>query len=118
MKEKKQSITVILKRIEKVEYELSDIRKAIAECLTPTADSSDESEMEDVTFTLDDLCEAFGRKHKAYGVRLRNALEMRGVTTFSQFLAMTPGQLLDLDGIGPGTLEYTNKAMKRLGVHW
>lgn len=118
MKEKKQSITSILKRMEKVEYELSDIRKAIAECLTPTADSSDELEMEDVTFTLDDLCEAFGRKHKAYGVRLRNALEMRGVTTFSQFLAMTPGQLLDLDGIGPGTLEYTNKAMKKLGVRW
>ena len=118
MKEKKQNITTILKRIEKVEQELGDIRKAIAECLTPTADSSDESDMEDMTFTIDDLCEAFGRKHKAYGVRLRNALANTGITTFSQFLAMTPGQLLDLDGIGPGTLEYTNKAMKKLGVRW
>lgn len=116
MKEKKQSITAILKRIEKVEYELSDIRKCLVELLTPP--SSDTEKQIEVQFTMDDLCEAFGRKHKAYGVRLRNALEMRGVTTFSQFLAMTPGQLLDLDGIGPGTLEYTNKAMKRLGVHW
>lgn len=118
MKEKKQNIATILKRIEKVEQELSDIRKAIAECLTPTADESNELTEMDVTFTLDDLCEAFGRKHKAYGVRLRNALANNGITTFSQFLAMTPGQLLDLDGIGPGTLEYTNKAMKKLGVRW
>jgi hypothetical protein len=118
MKEKKQNIATILKRIEKVEYELSDIRKAIAECMTPTADSSDEPTETDVSFTLDDLCEAFGKKHKAYGVRLCNALARQGVTTFSKFLAMTPGQLLDLDGIGPGTLEYTNKAMKKLGVRW
>lgn len=118
MKEKKQNIATILKRIERVEQELSDIRKAIAECLTPTADESNKPTETDMTFTLEDLCEAFGRKHKAYGIRLRNALEMQGVTTFSQFLIMTPGQLLDLDGIGPGTLEYTNKAMKKLGVRW
>lgn len=118
MKEKKQNIATILKRIEKVEQELSDIRKAIAECLTPTADESNEPTETDVTFTLDDLCEAFGKKHKAYGVRLRNALARQGVSTFGQFLAMTPGQLLDLEGIGPGTLEYTNKAMKKLGVRW
>lgn len=118
MKEKKQNIATILKRIEKVEQELSDIRKAIAECLTPTADESNEPTEMDVTFTLDDLCEAFGKKHKGYAYRLRRALAEKGVTTFSQFLAMTPGQLLDLDGIGPGTLEYTNKAMKKLGVRW
>ena len=117
MKERKQSIAHLLKRIEKVEYELNDIRKCIAVCMTPqVADSGDEET--DIQFTLEDLWEAFGRKHKYYAVRLRHALEQRGVTTLQQFLAMTPGQLLDLDGIGPGTLEYTNNAMKHLGIDW
>lgn len=118
MKERKQSITVLLKRLEKVEYELRDIRKGIAECMTPPAADGGEAEERDVQFTLEDLWEAFGRKHSSYAVRLRNALERKGVTTLPQFLKMTPGQLLDLDGIGPGTLEYTNKAMKRLGIPW
>lgn len=118
MKEKKQSLTSLLKRLEKLESELRDIRNEIAECLTPPADDGGDAEDPDVQFTLEDLWEAFGRKHKSYAVRLRHALEQRGVTTLPQFLAMTPGQLLDLDGIGPGTLEYTNKAMKRLGIPW
>lgn len=116
MKEKKQNIIVILKRIEKIEYELSDIRNCLAELLTPPA--SDTEKQIEVQFTMDDLCEAFGRKHKSYAVRLRNALAQKGVTTLSQFLSMTPGQLLDLDGIGPGTLEQTNKVMKKLGIEW
>ena len=118
MKENRQSITALLKRIKKVEYELSDIRKCIAECMTPPAADGGEVEDQDLQFTLEDLWEAFGRKHKSYAVRLRNALERRGVTTLPQFLKMTPGQLLDLDGIGPGTLEMTNKAMKTLGIAW
>ena len=116
MKEKRQSIATILKRIEKVEYELSDIRKCLAELMTPPT-SNTEKEIE-VQFTIEDLCEAFGRKHKSYAVRLCNALEHKGITTLKQFLAMTPGQLLDLEGIGPGTLEQTNKAMKKLGIQW
>ena len=116
MKKSKQSVAAILKRIEMVEYELGEIRKAIAESMTPTVAECESPE--EVTFTMDDLCEAFGKKHKAYAARLRNALVKQGVTTFSQFLAMTPGQLLALDGIGPGTLQYANKAMKKLGVSW
>ena len=118
MKEKKQSITVLLKRLEKVEYELKDIRKGISECMTPPTTDGGEADEPVVEFTLEDLWEAFGRKHKSYGVRLRHALEQQGVTTLPQFLKMTPGQLLDLDGIGPGTLEMTNKAMKHLGIRW
>ena len=118
MKERKQSITALLKRIEKVEYELSDIRKCISECMTPPAAEGGDAKEVEVEFTLEDLWEAFGNKHKSYAVRLRHALEQRGVNTLPQFLAMTPGQLLGLDGIGPGTLEYTNKAMKRLGILW
>ena len=117
MKEKRQSLAALLKRLEKLEGELCDIRKEIAWCLVPAADDG-ESTDPDVAFTLDDLYEAFGRKHKSYAVRLRHALEQRGVTTLPQFLKMTPGQLLDLDGIGAGTLEYTNKAMKALGIAW
>jgi len=116
MKENNQNITVILKRIEKVEYELSDICKCLTELLTPP--TSDTEKEIDVQFTMDDLCEAFGHKHKSYAVRLRNALARKGVTTLSQFLSMTPGQLLDLDGIGPGTLEKTNKVMKKMGIKW
>lgn len=118
MKEKRQSLTALLKRLEKLEGELCDIRKEIVWCLTPAAIDGGEAEESDVAFTLDDLYEAFGRKHKSYAVRLRHALEQRGVTTLAQFLKMTPGQLLDLDGIGAGTLEYTNKAMKTLGIAW
>lgn len=118
MKERKQSIAILLKRIEKVEYELSDIRKCIAEFMSPPVEGDGEMKELDVYFTLEDLWEAFGRKHKSYAMRLRKALEQRGVTTLPQFLAMSPGQLLNLDGIGPGTLEYTNKALKHLGITW
>lgn len=118
MKEKRQSLTALLKRLEKLEGELCDIRKEIAQCLTPAATDGCEATEPDVQFTLEDLWEAFGSKHRSYAVRLCKALERRGVTTLPQFLKMTTGQLLDLDGIGPGTLEYTNKAMKRLGIPW
>ena len=116
MKEKKQNITAILKRIEKVEYELSDIRKCLAEMLTPpTSDTERETNLQ---LTLDDLYDAFGHKHKSYAARLRNSLARKGVTTLGQFLSLTPGQLFDLKGIGAGTLEQTNKAMKNLGIDW
>jgi len=118
MKEKRQTIVSILKRIERVEQELSEIRKDIAECLTPTTASADGAEETELEFTMDDFCEAFGRKHKSYAERLRYELAEHGVTTLSQFLAMTPGQLLDMDGIGPGTLKYISKAMKKLGIRW
>lgn len=118
MKKNKQSITTLLKRLEKLESELSEIRKDIAESLIPSSKGGGDAIETVVGFTLDDLYEAFGRNHKSYAVRLRHALEQRGITTLQQFLAMTPGQLLDLDGIGAGTLDYTNKALKQMGIAW
>ena len=55
MKERKQSITALLKRIEKVEYELSDIRKCIAEYMTPPAADGGEATDVKIEFTYRSL---------------------------------------------------------------
>lgn len=116
MEENKNLIT-ILHRMEEIEKELRELRADLIKCATPTAAKND-NEQELLQFTLDDLCEAFGKKHQQYAVRLRNALARHGITTLADFLTLTTGQLLDMEGIGTGTLQYVNKAVKRLGIHW
>ena len=118
MKEKRNNFADILKQIEQIEKELREIRKDITQCLTPEIDISNRKEKMVLEFTMDDLYEAFGQKNKSYAVRLRNALEKKGITTLGQFLAMTPGQILNLEGIGFGTMKYTSKAMEKLGIQW
>ena len=118
MGKEKVSIVCILKRLERVETELSEIRKDITEYMKPSVNSSSHASNDFLEFTMDDLCEAFGRKHKSYAYRLRDSLMLHGVTTLSEFLSMSPGQLLNLDGIGATTLEYTNKALQKLGITW
>jgi len=115
--EENKNLTTILHRMEDIEKELRELRADLILCATPTA-AENENERELLQFTLDDLCEAFGKKHQQYAVRLRNALARHGITTLVDFLALTTGQLLDMEGIGAGTLQYVNKAMKRLGIHW
>ena len=116
MKENK-NLTTILHRMEEIEKELRELRADLIKCATPTVAEND-NEQELLQFTLDDLCEAFGKRHQQYAVRLRNALARHGITTLVDFLALTTGQLLDMEGIGAGTLQYVNKAVKRLGIHW
>ena len=112
-----KNLTTILHRMEDIEKELRELRADLILCATPTTAEND-NEQELLQFTLDDLCEAFGKKHQPYAVRLRNALAQQGITSLEDFLALTPGRLLDLEGIGPGTLQYANKALKKLGIRW
>lgn len=115
--EKNKNLTTILHRMEDIEKELRELRADLIKCATPTAAEND-NEQELLQFTLDDLSEAFGKKHQQYAVRLRNALAQQGITTLADFLTLTTGQLLDMKGIGPGTLQYANKALKKLGICW
>lgn len=115
--EENKNLTTILHRMENIEKELCELRADLILCATPTT-AENGSNPDVLQFTLDDLCEAFGKKHQPYAVRLRNALAQQGITSLEDFLALTPGRLLDLEGIGPGTLQYANKALKKLGIRW
>lgn len=107
-----------MKKLEDIENDIKQVRADLAENLTPNVESNKDIQNQQLAYTMDDLCEAFGRKHRYYATRLRNALKQQGINTLDEFLAMTPGQLLDLDGIGPGTLQYANKALKKMGIRW
>ena len=48
--------------MEEIEKELHELRADLIKCATPTA-AENENEQELLQFTLDDLCEAFGKKH-------------------------------------------------------
>lgn len=115
MKEKQQSIASLISRLDDIETELKQVRSELAQIATPDVNKPSASQLE---YTIDDLCQAFGRKHKPYATRLVNVLQQHGIITLQQFLALTPGQLLNLEGIGISTLQYTNSALKRLGIAW
>ena len=68
-------------------------------------------------YTLEDLYESFG-KRKHYAVRLKHALERRGIYTLEEFLSLSPGELLDLENIGYETLIRTKKALDKMGIAW
>ena len=104
--------------MDEIEKELHELRADLIQYATPITSADCESRPERLQFTIDDLCEAFGKKHKPCAVRLRNALAQQCITSLEDFLALTPGRLLDLEGIGPGTLQYANKALKKLGIRW
>ena len=103
--------------MEEIEKEMSELRADLIRCATP-ASAENDTGTKPLQFTLDDLYGAFGKKHRPYAVRLRNVLTQHGITTLADFLTLTTGQLLDMDGIGAGTLQYINKAMMKLGIRW
>ena len=107
-----------MKKLEDIENEIKQVRADLADNISPNIERNKDTQNQQLAYTMDDLWEAFGRKHRYYATRLRNALKQQGITTLAEFLAMTPGQLLDLDGIGPGTLQYANKALKKMGIQW
>ena len=80
--------------------------------------SEDSSRNYDIGYTLDDLYNSFGNSKKHYATRLRHSLKQKGINTLQEFLALTPGQLLELDNVSVGTLEQTKKVLDRLGVSW
>ena len=68
-------------------------------------------------YTLEDLYKELStRKH--YAVRLRHALERRGINTLTEFLSLSPGERLDLENIGYETLIHTKKALDKMGIGW
>ncbi len=85
----------------------------------PTALQADNgTPVEETEYTLDDLYHAFGEEKKSCAARLRNTLERQGVSTLKEFLLLTPGELLDMEGMGSGTLGLIHKALKKMGVRW
>ena len=118
MKENKQSMLAILKRLEETENELKEIRQCLVESMNAAANQTDGDINYDLTYTLDDIYNAFGNRKKHYATRLRHALQLKGINSLAEFLAMTPGQLLELDNVNVGTLQQTKKVLDRLGIRW
>lgn len=118
MKEKKISPTSMLQKLENMENELREVREYLAQNMIAFVNVDDRTKDLKLEYTMEDLYEAFCPSKQSYATRLRTSLEKRGVNTLGEFLALTPGQLLDLDGVGNGTLQYTHKALKKLGIQW
>lgn len=70
-----------------------------------------------VGYTLEDLYKEFGKK-KSLAYRLKSALKKRNITTLEEFPSLTPGELLDLEGVGYDTLLRTKKALSKLEIVW
>lgn len=118
MKEKRISPTSILQKLENMENELREVREYLAQNMITSVNADNRTKDLKLEYMLEDLYEAFGPSKQSYATRLRSSLENRGINTLGEFLAMTPGQLLDLDGVGSETLQYTHKALKKLGIQW
>ena len=108
----------MLQKLENIENELREVREYLAQNMITFVSVDNRLKTLKLEYTLDDLYEAFGPSKQPYATRLRTSLEKCGVNTLGEFLALTPGQLLDLDGVGGGTLQYTHKALKKLGIQW
>lgn len=70
-----------------------------------------------IEYTLEELYRVFGNK-KSLAHRLRTALQKRNINTLEDFLSLTLGELLDLEGVGYDTLLRTKKALSKLGIAW
>lgn len=118
MKEKRISPTSMLQKLENIKIELREVREYLAQNMITFVNADNRTKDLKLEYTLEDLYEGFGPSKQSYATRLRTSLEKRGVNTLGEFLALTPGQLFDLDGIGSGTLQYTHKALKKLCIQW
>jgi hypothetical protein len=118
MEENTLSLMDLLKRLENIENELREVRRDIAQSIVPSKAITKDTTNTSLEYTLNDLYEAFGHSKQSYAKRLRNALEQQSIKDLGQFLSLTPGQLLDLDGVGIGTLMQAHKALKKMGIRW
>lgn len=117
MKYKKQSTLAILQRLAAVEKELGDIRQQIVENMNQAERQSDGGDC-GLSYSLDDFYNSFGSSKKHYATRLRHALQQKGIGTLQEFLALSPGQLLDLDNVSVGTLKQVKRVLDRMGIRW
>lgn len=109
------SYEVVADKDHSVKQETEDVRTVLSQSVTEDDDAVPVSE---TTYTLDDLYQAFGEDRKASAARLRYALERNGITTLQELAALSVGRLLDMEGVGSGTLGLIHKAFKKLGVRW
>ena len=118
MEENTLSLTDLLKKLENIENELREVRRDIAQSIVPSKAIIEDTTNISLEYTLNDLYEAFVHSKQSYAKRLRNALEQQSIKNLCQFLSLTPGQLLDLNGVGINTLMQAHKALKKMGIRW
>ena len=111
----------LIDKLESVEREVKEIREYLSqndgEQVAPVGFPLPLESDFKVGYTLDDLYKEFGKK-KSLAYRLKSALTKRNIKTLEEFLSLTPGELLDLEGVGYDTLLRTKKALSRLGIDW
>lgn len=109
----------IIDRLDCVEREVKEIREYLSQGEAgapldfPLATAPDY----ELGYTLEDLYREFGGK-KSLVHRLKTALKKRNIKTLEDFLSLTPGELLDLEGVGYDTLLRTKKALSKLEFVW
>lgn len=109
----------IIEKLEGIEKELREIKDYISQNDFGKA-SSPFNIVPDfcIGYTLDDLYEAFGKRKHPYAVRLKNVLKKYKINSLEEFLNLSPGELLDLENVGYGTLLQTKKALEKLKINW
>ncbi len=111
----------LIDKLQNIESEVKEIREHLSQSESgigmhidfPLATTPDF----ELGYTLEDLYREFGKK-KSLAYRLKSALKKRNIKTLEEFLSLTPGELLDLEGVGYDTLLRTKKALSKLGVDW
>lgn len=108
----------LIDKLESIERDVKEIKEYLLQGM-PNAVEPNESIDSDFNlgYTLEDLYREFGSK-KSLAHRLKTALQKRNVNTLEEFLSLTPGELLDLEGAGYDTLLRTKKALSKLGIDW
>lgn len=111
----------LVDKLESVEREVKEIREYLSrndgEQVAPGGFPLPLEPDLKVGYTLEDLYREFGKK-KSLAYRLKSALKKRNIKTLEEFLSLTPGELLDLEGVGYDTLLRTKKALSRFGIDW
>lgn len=111
----------LIDKLESVEREVKEIREYLSqndsEQVAPVGFPLPLESDFNIGYTLEDLYREFGSK-KSLAHRLKTALQRRNIKTLEEFLSLTPGELLDLEGVGYDTLLRTKKALSKMGIDW
>lgn len=111
----------LIDKLESVEREVKEIREYLSqndgEQVAPVGFPLPLESDFMVGYTLEDLYKEFGKK-KSLAYRLKSALKKRNIKTLEDFLSLTPGELLELEGVDYDTLLRTKKALSKLGIDW
>ena len=111
----------IIDKLDNVESEVKEIREYLSqnggEQVAPVGFPLPLEPDFKVGYTLENLYKEFGKK-KSLAYRLKSALKKRNIKTLEEFLSLSPGELLDLEGVGYETMLRTKKALSKLGIDW